>query len=147
MAGPDASIDLTESRAVEVNVVAWGLSIIAAAFVSHSVTLGLGRHTAAVIAGHGVERVTLTAKWQLSSNLTHAGSKRRPSVADIPLNGTPHERDHGDDDVYWYDAESGSNSPQRGIWHTMEVIVESFQETKHSGMTAGRRDIVPANLR
>ncbi|PYI03679.1 hypothetical protein BO78DRAFT_374496 [Aspergillus sclerotiicarbonarius CBS 121057] len=42
-----------------------GLSIIAAAFVSYSVTLGLGRHTAAVIAEHGMERYVLTAKWQI----------------------------------------------------------------------------------
>ncbi|RAK95486.1 uncharacterized protein BO80DRAFT_486877 [Aspergillus ibericus CBS 121593] len=39
-----------------------GLSIIAAAFVSYSVTLGLGRHTAAVIAERGLERYVLTAK-------------------------------------------------------------------------------------
>ncbi|KAI9375456.1 hypothetical protein BJX61DRAFT_549351 [Aspergillus egyptiacus] len=42
-----------------------GLSIIAAALVSYSVTLGLGRHTAAVVADHGMDRVTLTAKWQI----------------------------------------------------------------------------------
>jgi hypothetical protein len=41
------------------------LSIIAAAFVSYSVTLGLGRHTAAVIAEHGQERLALTAYWQI----------------------------------------------------------------------------------
>lgn len=42
-----------------------GLSIIAAALVSYAVTLGLGRHTAAVLAEHGMERVTQTAKWQI----------------------------------------------------------------------------------
>lgn len=42
-----------------------GLSIIAAALVSYAVTLGLGRHTAAVMAEHGMERVSLTAKWQI----------------------------------------------------------------------------------
>ncbi|PLB54861.1 hypothetical protein P170DRAFT_323097, partial [Aspergillus steynii IBT 23096] len=41
------------------------LSIIATALVSYSVTLGLGRHTAAVIAEHGVERTVMTAKWQI----------------------------------------------------------------------------------
>lgn len=41
------------------------MSIIAAAFVSYSVTLGLGRHTEAVIAEYGPERLVLTAKWQI----------------------------------------------------------------------------------
>jgi hypothetical protein len=41
------------------------LSVIAAAFVSYSITLGLGRHTAAVLADHGAERLVLTAKWQV----------------------------------------------------------------------------------
>lgn len=41
------------------------LSIIATALVSHSVALGLGRHTAAVIAEHGMEGTITTAKWQI----------------------------------------------------------------------------------
>ncbi|KAJ5370133.1 uncharacterized protein N7496_006225 [Penicillium cataractarum] len=41
------------------------LSIIATSFVSYSVTLGLGRHTAAVVAEHGMERYVQTAYWQI----------------------------------------------------------------------------------
>ncbi|OKP14525.1 hypothetical protein PENSUB_13877 [Penicillium subrubescens] len=41
------------------------LSIIATAFVSYSVTLGLGRHAAAVVAQHGMERYEQTAYWQI----------------------------------------------------------------------------------
>ncbi|KAL3459298.1 hypothetical protein BJX64DRAFT_301489 [Aspergillus heterothallicus] len=63
--------------------------------------------------------------FKLSSNLTHGGSKRMPSVPDDSLDGTRHENDHFDEG---YDAESGSNSSQRGIWQTREVIVESYQE-------------------
>lgn len=40
-------------------------SIIAAAFVSYSVTLGLGRHTQAILLVHGKERLVATAKWQI----------------------------------------------------------------------------------
>ncbi|PYI15647.1 hypothetical protein BO99DRAFT_467685 [Aspergillus violaceofuscus CBS 115571] len=100
MASFDTDVDFSESRAAEINAVAWvftgiaiavvalklfarghvakslgwddffiffsmGLSIIAAAFVSYAVTLGLGRHTAAVIADHGTDRYVQTAKWQI----------------------------------------------------------------------------------
>lgn len=41
------------------------LSIIAAALVTYSVKLGLGRHTAAVLAEGGEEQLVLTAKWQI----------------------------------------------------------------------------------
>lgn len=40
-------------------------SLIAMALASYAVTLGLGQHTAAVIAAHGYERYVLTAKWQI----------------------------------------------------------------------------------
>lgn len=43
------------------------LSIIATAFVSHAVTLGLGRHTAAVVAEHGLERYEQVAFWQITA--------------------------------------------------------------------------------
>lgn len=33
--------------------------------VSYSVTLGFGRHTAAVVAEHGMARTVITAKWQI----------------------------------------------------------------------------------
>ncbi|KAF4766628.1 hypothetical protein HAV15_010938 [Penicillium sp. str.  len=41
------------------------LSIIATAFVSYSVTLGLGRHTATVVAEYGIERYEKSAYWQI----------------------------------------------------------------------------------
>lgn len=41
------------------------LSIIATALVSYSVTLGFGRHTAAVVAEYGMERYEKTAYWQI----------------------------------------------------------------------------------
>ncbi|KAM3066038.1 hypothetical protein ACMFMG_010623 [Clarireedia jacksonii] len=41
-----------------------GLSIIATALVSYSVTRGLGRHTVAVLAEHGEARLVETAMWQ-----------------------------------------------------------------------------------
>ncbi|KAL4862147.1 hypothetical protein BDV12DRAFT_203329 [Aspergillus spectabilis] len=115
MATNKTEIDFSQSRAVEVNVVAWvftglaiatvglkltarqmvkrlgwddffiffsmGLSIIAAAFVSYSVTLGLGRHTAAVIADHGPERVTLTSKWQILGFPFNIGSFSFPNIS------------------------------------------------------------------
>lgn len=40
-------------------------SLVAMALASYAVTLGLGQHTAAVIAAHGYERYVLTAKWQI----------------------------------------------------------------------------------
>ncbi|KAL6228725.1 hypothetical protein BDW75DRAFT_226373 [Aspergillus navahoensis] len=108
-------VELSKSRAVEVNVVGWvftgiaiatvglkltarqmvkrlgwddffiffslALSIIAAALVSYSVTLGLGRHTAAVIADHGQERVTLTKKWQILGFPFNIGSFSFPNIS------------------------------------------------------------------
>ncbi|KAJ6098360.1 hypothetical protein N7499_002734 [Penicillium canescens] len=57
------------------------LSIIAAAFVSYSVTLGLGRHTAAVIAEHGQERLALTAYWQILGYPFNIGSFSFPNIS------------------------------------------------------------------
>ncbi|KAL4946433.1 hypothetical protein BDV06DRAFT_182541 [Aspergillus oleicola] len=58
-----------------------GLSIIAAALVSYSVTLGLGKHTAAVVAEHGMERVTKTAKWQILGFPFNIGSFSFPNIS------------------------------------------------------------------
>ncbi|OJJ64699.1 hypothetical protein ASPSYDRAFT_39450 [Aspergillus sydowii CBS 593.65] len=58
-----------------------GLSIIAAALVSYAVTLGLGRHTAAVMAEHGMERVSLTAKWQILGYPFNIGSFSFPNIS------------------------------------------------------------------
>ncbi|KAL4949631.1 hypothetical protein BDW69DRAFT_173915, partial [Aspergillus filifer] len=58
-----------------------GLSIIAAALVSYSVTLGLGRHTAAVIAEHGMERVTKTTYWQTLGFPFNIGSFSFPNIS------------------------------------------------------------------
>ncbi|KAL4784455.1 hypothetical protein BJX76DRAFT_220143 [Aspergillus varians] len=113
-------VDFSESRAVEVNVVAWvftgiaigtvglkfaarhmvhrlgwddffiffsaGLSVIAAALVSYSVTLGLGRHTAAVVAAHGIDRVTLTARYQILGYRTYPGSSSDRQTKANPSN-------------------------------------------------------------
>ncbi|RDW78947.1 uncharacterized protein DSM5745_05799 [Aspergillus mulundensis] len=57
------------------------LSIIAAALVSYSVTLGLGRHTAAVIAEHGIERVSLTSRWQILGYPFNIGSFSFPNIS------------------------------------------------------------------
>ncbi|KAF1814598.1 hypothetical protein P152DRAFT_280903 [Eremomyces bilateralis CBS 781.70] len=57
------------------------LSIIAAAFVSYSVTLGLGRHTAAVIADHGADGVVLTAKWQILGFPFNIGAFSFPNIS------------------------------------------------------------------
>ncbi|KAL4902914.1 hypothetical protein BDW74DRAFT_180213 [Aspergillus multicolor] len=57
------------------------LSIIAAALVSYSVTLGLGRHTAAVIAEHGIERVSKTAYWQILGYPFNIGSFSFPNIS------------------------------------------------------------------
>ncbi|KAL4800799.1 hypothetical protein BDV19DRAFT_383820 [Aspergillus venezuelensis] len=100
MATLKTDVDFNESRAVEVNVVGWvftgtaiatvalkvaarhmGLSIIAAALVSYSVTLGLGRHTAAVVAEHGMERVTKTAYWQILGFPFNIGSFSFPNIS------------------------------------------------------------------
>ncbi|KAL3477296.1 hypothetical protein BJX99DRAFT_226347 [Aspergillus californicus] len=58
-----------------------GLSIIAAALVSHSVTLGLGRHTAAVIAEHGPDRVTQASYWQVLGYPFNIGSFSFPNIS------------------------------------------------------------------
>ncbi|KAL2840657.1 hypothetical protein BJY01DRAFT_249877 [Aspergillus pseudoustus] len=91
--------------------------------------------------------------FKLSSNPTHSGgSKRMPSVSEIPLeetghgHGHSHEHEH-DGYGYGYDVERGSSSSQRGIWQTREVIVESFQEAGETERERERRQIVPANLR
>jgi hypothetical protein len=47
------------------NITVEAFSILAAALVTYSVTLGLGRHTAAVVAEFGQERLTLSTKWQI----------------------------------------------------------------------------------
>ncbi|PYH80047.1 hypothetical protein BO82DRAFT_120123 [Aspergillus uvarum CBS 121591] len=58
-----------------------GLSIIAAAFVSYAVTLGLGRHTAAVIADHGTDRYVQTAKWQIIAFPFNIGAFSFPNIS------------------------------------------------------------------
>ncbi|KAE8143757.1 hypothetical protein BDV38DRAFT_289629 [Aspergillus pseudotamarii] len=58
-----------------------GLSIIATAFVSYSVTLGLGRHTAAVIAEHGMERYVKTAYWQILGFPFNIGAFSFPNIS------------------------------------------------------------------
>jgi len=56
-------------------------SIIAAAFVSYSVTLGLGRHTEAVVAAHGKERLVLTAYWQIVGYPFNIGAFSFPNIS------------------------------------------------------------------
>ncbi|KAJ6124150.1 hypothetical protein N7471_011467 [Penicillium samsonianum] len=51
------------------------LSIIATALVSYSVTLGLGRHTATVIAEYGIKRYEQTAYWQIIAFPFNIGTK------------------------------------------------------------------------
>ncbi|RAH50718.1 uncharacterized protein BO95DRAFT_438481 [Aspergillus brunneoviolaceus CBS 621.78] len=116
MASFDTDVDFSQSRAGEINAVAWvftgtaiavvalklfarghvakslgwddffiffsmGLSIIAAAFVSYAVTLGLGRHTAAVIADHGTDRYVQTAKWQIIAFPFNIGAFSFPNIS------------------------------------------------------------------
>ncbi|OOQ88225.1 hypothetical protein PEBR_14369 [Penicillium brasilianum] len=57
------------------------LSIIATAFVSYSVTLGLGRHAAAVIAEHGIERYELSAYWQIIAYPFNIGAFSFPNIS------------------------------------------------------------------
>ncbi|KAL4757607.1 uncharacterized protein BDW70DRAFT_171151 [Aspergillus foveolatus] len=57
------------------------LSIIAVALVSYSVTLGLGRHTAAVVAEYGMERVSTTSKWQILGYPFNIGSFSFPNIS------------------------------------------------------------------
>ncbi|KAJ5161070.1 hypothetical protein N7492_006462 [Penicillium capsulatum] len=56
-------------------------SIVATAFVSYSVTLGLGRHTAAVIAEHGFERYKMAAKWQIIAFPFNIASFSFPNIS------------------------------------------------------------------
>ncbi|KAL4921360.1 hypothetical protein BDW62DRAFT_219511 [Aspergillus aurantiobrunneus] len=57
------------------------LSIIAAALVSYSVTLGLGRHTAAVVAEHGMDRVAQASRWQILGYPFNIGSYSFPNIS------------------------------------------------------------------
>ncbi|PLN85529.1 hypothetical protein BDW42DRAFT_183028 [Aspergillus taichungensis] len=57
------------------------LSIVATAMVSYSVTLGFGRHTAAVVAEHGMARTVKTAKWQILAFPFNIGSFSFPNIA------------------------------------------------------------------
>ncbi|RMJ28491.1 hypothetical protein PHISP_00618 [Aspergillus sp. HF37] len=57
------------------------LSIIATAIVSYSVTLGFGRHTAAVIAEHGLERTATTAFWQIVAFPFNIGAFSFPNIS------------------------------------------------------------------
>ncbi|KAL3711016.1 hypothetical protein TMatcc_004813 [Talaromyces marneffei ATCC 18224] len=61
--------------------VAMAFSIIATALVSYAVTLGLGRHSAAVVAEHGMERYDSAAKWQIVGFLIDAGSFSFPNIS------------------------------------------------------------------
>ncbi|KAJ5542362.1 hypothetical protein N7461_008365 [Penicillium sp. DV-2018c] len=58
-----------------------GLSIIATAFVSYSATLGLGRHTAAVIAEHGVEGYEKATFWQILAFPFNIGAFSYPNIS------------------------------------------------------------------
>ncbi|KAJ5611868.1 hypothetical protein N7528_008973 [Penicillium herquei] len=57
------------------------LSIIATALVSYSVTLGFGRHTAAVVAEHGMERYEKTAYWQIIAFPFNIGAFSFPNIS------------------------------------------------------------------
>ncbi|KAJ5881366.1 uncharacterized protein N7529_000038 [Penicillium soppii] len=57
------------------------ISIIATAFVSYSVTLGLGRHTSAVVAEHGIERYEQTAFWQIIAFPFNIGAFSFPNIS------------------------------------------------------------------
>ncbi|KAJ5094096.1 hypothetical protein N7456_009957 [Penicillium angulare] len=57
------------------------LSILATAFVSRSVTLGFGRHTAAVVAEHGLERYEKTAYWQIIAFPFNIGAFSFPNIS------------------------------------------------------------------
>ncbi|OJJ88711.1 uncharacterized protein ASPGLDRAFT_42285 [Aspergillus glaucus CBS 516.65] len=57
------------------------LSIIATALVSYSVTLGLGRHTAAVIVEHGMEGTIMTARWQIIAFPFNIGAFSFPNIS------------------------------------------------------------------
>ncbi|PWY85893.1 hypothetical protein BO70DRAFT_360754 [Aspergillus heteromorphus CBS 117.55] len=57
------------------------LSVIAAGIVSHSVFLGLGRHTAAVIAEHGMEGFEMASKWHVLAFPFNIASFSFPNIA------------------------------------------------------------------
>ncbi|KAJ6017399.1 hypothetical protein N7451_000778 [Penicillium sp. IBT 35674x] len=57
------------------------LSIIATAFVSYSVTLGLGRHTAAVVAEYGFSRYETVAFWQIIAFPFNIGAFSFPNIS------------------------------------------------------------------
>ncbi|KAJ5870390.1 hypothetical protein N7455_005331 [Penicillium solitum] len=57
------------------------LSIIATAFVSYSVTLGLGRHTATVVAEYGIERYEKSAYWQIVAFPFNIGAFSFPNIS------------------------------------------------------------------
>ncbi|GLI82140.1 hypothetical protein PoHVEF18_010541 [Penicillium ochrochloron] len=57
------------------------LSVIATAFVSYSVTLGLGRHAAAVVAEHGMEGYERTAYWQIIAYPFNIGAFSFPNIS------------------------------------------------------------------
>ncbi|OKL58950.1 hypothetical protein UA08_05526 [Talaromyces atroroseus] len=56
-------------------------SIIATAFVSYAATLGLGRHTAAVVADYGMGRYSEAAKWQIIAFPFNIGSFSFPNIS------------------------------------------------------------------
>jgi len=60
---------------------ALALSITATAFVSYSVTLGLGRHTAAVVAEYGIERYEKAAYWQIIAFPFNIGAFSLPNIS------------------------------------------------------------------
>jgi hypothetical protein len=72
---------------------------------------------------------------KLSSNPTHVGSKRLPSVSELPLGERNEDRDR--DGEFDEDLESGSHSSQRGIWQTREVIMKSEYDDERADR--GRR--------
>jgi hypothetical protein len=86
---------------------------------------------------NGTSRGRSGSAIKLSLNPPH-GSKRLLSVSELPL-------DTRNQDAV-FDEECGSNSSQRGIWQTREVIVESDDE-KESRRTRDIRNVVPPNLR
>ncbi|KGO77009.1 hypothetical protein PITC_004300 [Penicillium italicum] len=90
MASFDTNVNHTETRAAEINAVGWiftgvaiaaALSIIATAFVSYSVTLGLGRHTATIVAEHGIKRYEQTAYWQIMGFPFNIGAFSFPNIS------------------------------------------------------------------
>ncbi|KAF3385187.1 hypothetical protein F1880_001821 [Penicillium rolfsii] len=57
------------------------LSVIATAFVSYSVTQGLGRHAAAVVAQHGMEGYERSAYWQIIAYPFNIGAFSFPNIS------------------------------------------------------------------